>query len=81
VRPGFQLLIAAGNRTYTDSMGRVWGSDVEYTPDGMEYFVTDAINGTVEDGLYQRERYGEFEYKIPVPYLGRYKLTLHFAEI
>jgi hypothetical protein len=82
VRPPYKLLIASGNRTYTDSMGRVWGPDVEYTSDGHENGpVRNAIDGTIEDGLYQTERWGEFEYKIPVPYEGRYKITLHFAEI
>jgi hypothetical protein len=38
-----------------------------------------AIGGTSEPGLYTGERYGNFNYAIPVD-RGSYKLTLYFSE-
>lgn len=39
-----------------------------------------AIDNTVDDIIYQTERWGSFEYNIPVTN-GNYDVTLHFAEL
>lgn len=51
-----------------------------YSIGGTAHSTTDDINGTSEDALFQSERYGTFEYRIPVTE-GSYSVTLHFAEI
>jgi hypothetical protein len=68
----------------------VGGSDmivqgVNYVADrfasgGSLHSVTDSIDGTTDDGLYQTERYGNFTYQIPVSNAS-YDVSLHFAEI
>jgi Malectin domain len=75
--------MAAYRRNYTATNGDVWVADPPYATGGQHYSPEPKpdINGTVEDGLYQRERYGEFNYTIPVPCNGKYKVVLHFAEI
>lgn len=40
----------------------------------------DSISGTVNDALYQTERYGDTAYEIPVTN-GVYTVVLHFAEV
>jgi Malectin domain len=75
--------MAAYRRNYTATNGDVWVADTPYATGGQHYSPEPKpdIANTVEDGLYQRERYGEFNYTIPAPYNGKYKVVLHFAEI
>ena len=74
------IRINAGGPEYTDTQGNVWLADTFFTG-GNTYTTTDAINGTVEDTLYQTERFNETaDYSIPVT-SGTYTVTLHFAEI
>jgi Malectin domain len=75
------LLINCGGPSYTDSLNRVWLAD-QYFGSGTTVFSTGSpIDNTVDDILYQSERYGiSMTYSIPRP-AGLYTVTLHFAEI
>jgi len=72
----------AGGDTYLSTSG------IEYIDDdstgwlsgGSTYSATTAIGGTVDDTLYQSERYGDFSYTIPMED-GFYDIVLKFAEI
>ena len=77
-----EILINCGGRgfdeLYTD---RTWNADQYYTG-GLPYNDgSSPILNTVDDQLYQTERYGEFVYDIPVPQNGPYTIILHFAEL
>ena len=56
-----------------------WGSD-QYASGGIVYTTNVSIAGTLNDAIYQSERYGNFSYNIPLPN-GSYDLNLHFAEL
>lgn len=56
-----------------------WQAD-QYSTGGSPYVKAHAIEGTLNDKIYQSERYGNFDYQIPVP-TGTYSLRLHFAEL
>jgi uncharacterized delta-60 repeat protein len=61
--------------------GEKWASD-RYYSGGLTY--TDGsmpISNTNRDELYHSERFGEFNYSLPVPEAGLYTMELHFAEI
>jgi hypothetical protein len=75
--------INAGGTTFTDSLGQVWSADQSFNT-GAAVSFTAAINGTVDDQLYQTERYDppaapELQYSLPVAN-GAYTVKLHFAE-
>jgi N-acetylneuraminic acid mutarotase len=76
---GTAVRINAGGGAFTDSQGRAWAADKNFTG-GRTFATTQPINGTVEDPLYQTERYGNVTYQIPVA-SGTYQVVLHFAEI
>ena len=63
----------------TDASGQVWAADTNFRG-GFPYSTPHLIGGTVNDPLYQTERYGSFSYDIPVA-SGDYEVRLHFAEI
>lgn len=69
--------INSGGGSYTG--GGAWSAD-KYFIGGNAYASTAPIAGTTLDPLYQDERFGNFEYKIPVKN-GEYLVKLHFAEI
>ena len=84
-------LEGSGNSTTTDNTSSVavnagGGSNSGFEGDtyftgGSTYSVTNAIQNTSQDALYQSERYGDVVlYDIPVSN-GTYKVRLHFAEI
>lgn len=58
----------------------VWLSD-QYFSGGTQFTNAVPINNTLNDVLYQTERYGNFSYNIPVPESGTYAIDFHFAEI
>ncbi len=60
------------------SMGG-WIAD-QYFEGGETYAEWVPIEGTVNDIMYQDERWGDFKYKVPVPN-GNYKVVLHFVEL
>lgn len=58
---------------------------IEYQTDrfaqgGTQHTVTKAISGTEEDEFFQSERYGSYQYEIPVTN-ATYTIHLHFAEL
>ncbi len=73
------LAINAGGPRYVDSKGMVYEADTLYAG-GNSYSSTIPIAGTLDDPLYQSERYGDFGYHVPIAN-GHYMLTLKFAEI
>ncbi len=84
----YALRINAGGNDYQDSQGRLWVADYGYNVLGTSS-TTDAINGTIDDALYQSEHYHsewsditkpELEYRFNVS-SGNYAVILHFAEI
>jgi outer membrane biosynthesis protein TonB len=55
-----------------------WSADKFFTGGGTYADGTNAITPTLDDGMYQSERNGDFSYEIPVP-VGVYNVELHLA--
>ncbi len=72
------IRIVVQDRNYTDHAGRVWGPD-RYFSGGRPTTVGQPVAGTPDPNLYSGERYGHFNYVIPVA-AGHYTVTLRFAE-
>lgn len=68
----------SGGTQFKDSKGTTYLADSKYSG-GSVGKTTAAIAGTVDDSIYQTERYGNFSYSIPVAN-GNYNVTLKFAE-
>jgi hypothetical protein len=79
--PGGQVVFAinAGGAQYTAQSGIVYKADTNFSG-GQIYSTTASIAGTSDGPLYQRERFGNFAYNIPVAN-GNYNVTLKFAEL
>jgi len=71
--------VDAGGPGYTDSLGHVWVADTNFVG-GTVNGTANAIAGTVDDTLYQTERWGTPVYTFAVP-AGSYQVTLRFAEL
>ena len=72
------IRILAQDGFYTDSSGAVWKPD-RYYMGGQNAIHSVEMHGTRDPELFARERYGHFDYAIPVD-KGNYRLTLYFAE-
>ena len=72
------IRITAQDGFYTDSAGTVWKPD-RYYNGGQSATHAVELSGTREPDLFARERYGRFDYAIPVD-KGSYRLSLYFAE-
>jgi hypothetical protein len=72
--------ILAGPRTYYDRQERLWGPD-RYFSGGHLWLprLSPALGRTVDPDLYAGERFGNFQYFIPVAE-GHYAVTVRFAE-
>jgi hypothetical protein len=71
--------IDAGSTTaYTASNGNVFGADTGFLG-GTARAVTNTVAGP-DPTLYKTERYGTWQYSIPVPN-GNYDVKLHFVEL
>jgi hypothetical protein len=70
--------IVTVNHDYTDHEGRVWGAD-RYFSHGSTVARSDPVAGTPDPEIFRAERFGNFQYTIPVSD-GRYRVTLKFAE-
>ena len=70
--------INAGGTAYTTTGGVAYSAD-QFFSGGKTFKTTAAIANTVDDALYQSERFGAFSYAMPVAD-GTYKVTLKFAE-
>ncbi len=73
------FLSNTGGGAYTDGQGEVYGAD-QYFSGGKVATISNPIDGTVDDVLYQSERFGEFSYALPLAN-GNYTVVLKFAEI
>jgi hypothetical protein len=74
---------AASSTPYVDSLGQTWQADTGFNT-GTVATNTNAIGGTVDDALYNTERWDpaaapELQYTFAVPN-GTYLVRLHFAE-
>jgi len=91
--PLYERGVNVGGGSYTDTLGRAWSADQQYTPGdwgyvnpppptltSQTYSNATPIAGTEDDTLYQNERYSIAAYRFTVP-SGTYEITLKFAEI
>ncbi len=77
---GFSLRLNCGGTPYSDSAGNAWSSDAYFSGNSQTHSVRDAIDGTVDDALYQSFQEGRpFFYEIPLDN-GDYDIILHFIE-
>lgn len=76
----FELLINAGGDEVTDFLGRKWISDQYFSGGNTFSDASFDIKGSQDDYLYHTERFGQFNYEIPVPE-GDFEVILHFAEL
>jgi len=71
--------ITAGGPSYTATDGTVYSADQYFTA-GKTYTTSNAIGGTEDDLIYQSERYGNFNYVLPIAD-DTYEVEIEFAEI
>jgi hypothetical protein len=81
--PGLQhrlrpIRMVAQNSFFVDKAGNLWMPDM-YFSSGQLAADKVVVAGTPEPGLFAGERYGNFNYALPVDE-GSYKLTLYFSE-
>lgn len=80
---GVAIRINVGGEEYLDSNGFTWEADYGFVGSGGNAGIvtTSEINATIDDFLYQSERFApNFSYSIPVT-PGEYIVRLHFAEV
>ena len=75
---GFELHINAGGGAFTAADGTQYVAD-DFFDSGRIADTSDAITATEDDILFQTERFGTFDYLIPVQN-GTYAVTFGFAE-
>lgn len=83
VAPGIRnrlkpIRISARDSFYTDRLGHVWPPD-RYFRGGTTVERRDPVSGTDDPDLFSFERYGNFDYLIPLAQ-GAYTVTLGLAE-
>jgi hypothetical protein len=72
------IRMVAQNSSFVDKAGNLWMPDA-YFSSGQLAADQVVITGTPDPGLYAGERFGNFDYAIPVDE-GIYKVTLYFSE-
>jgi hypothetical protein len=72
------IRLIASSAPYNERSGTIWGTD-RYVTGGELAARSDKVLGGLDPNLFSGERHGTFSYHIPVA-MGRYKLTLYFAE-
>ena len=75
----FVYAVDAGASSAANINGVLYQAD-RYASGGTTQTVTNEIAGTIIDSLYQSERYGTYNYEIPVSN-ATYSVVLHFAEL
>lgn len=72
----------AGGGNYIDTNGNQWNSDASLTKVGSHssYSANVTVTGTDDTELYKSERWGNFQYSIPVA-PGSYRVNIYLAEI
>jgi Malectin domain len=84
--PAYVQRVRCGGPAYTDGLGDLWAADQPYTPGswgylgGVVYTTTQPVQNTVDDPLYQAERYNMATYQFDLP-SALYQVELRFAEI
>ena len=73
------LRILAGRAAYRDQQDRVWLSD-RFFLGGRRTYSADGLPSLPNPGLFQYERFGHFQYWLPVIPDRDYALTLYFEE-
>ena len=73
------IRVNVAGSAFTDSQARVWSADSNFTGGTVAVVSGRAIANTVDDALYQSERWGPSTYTFTVP-AGSYQVTLKFAE-
>lgn len=72
------IRIVAQDDSYTDHNGAKWVPD-RFFKDGQLVTRRQSVSGTPDAGLFSGERYGNFDYSIPVAE-GKYTVRLYFSE-
>ena len=72
------IRMVARQSPFVDRQGAVWQPD-DYVQGGQVVVRDEVAIGAVDPELYEGERFGNFDYAIPVP-AGTYKVTLYFHE-
>ncbi|MBV9303233.1 MAG: hypothetical protein JOY53_14075 [Acidobacteriaceae bacterium] len=72
------IRIVTQDSTFFDHSGTLWAPD-DYFLGGRTIARFGSVSGSEDPQLYERERYGNFSYAIPVAQ-GRYAVRLFFAE-
>jgi Malectin domain len=75
IRP---VRMCASTTPVRDAAGRLWSAE-QYSVGGQLIGRSSSVTGTDSPELYHSERYGHFNFAIPVAE-GRYTVTLYFAE-
>ena len=73
--------VVAGSNPVTDRSGVVWGGDTQLADGGTTWRSSRSIAGTLDDAIFQPERWGARGYAIPVPASGTYTVILNAAEV
>ena len=73
------LRFTARDSTFRDSAGQLWLPDLGFSG-GRRSTREGKLSGMPDPSLYQVQRFGHFNYSIPVVEGARYTLILHFAE-
>ena len=76
---GFALRINCGGNNYVDILGNTWLADFGFTG-GTSNNSGSTIANTLDDELYQSERYGDFIYSLPVIAGVTYTINLLLCE-
>lgn len=69
----------ASETPYTDRGGNLWLSDRYFRGGRLSHFHA-VVSRTPDPSLYEGERFGAFNYSIPVAAGGSYTVRMHFAE-
>ena len=78
--PTFPLRINCGGGNYVDTLGNTWLADFGFTGGELQNSVLTIAN-TLDDELYQSERYGNFIYSFPVITGATYTINLLLCEL
>lgn len=71
------IRIVAQQAPFTDTRGQKWASDRYFAGGRLTHYLP--LDSVSQAGLYTGERYGNFNYAIPVA-PGKYAVTLYFCE-
>ncbi|WKX76451.1 PKD domain-containing protein [Zobellia laminariae] len=85
VNESFSFSTISSVRVNSGGLQTTWGGQIfsedNFSSGGTVFTNERPIDGTLDDTLYQTERFGNFSYEIPVVSNGEYDIRLHFAEL